>query len=299
MNTIITIIVTYNRKKLLEESINALLNQNYKNFDILIVDNASTDNTYDDVVKKYENERLRYINTGKNLGGAGGFNFGLRQAIQEKYKYAWVMDDDSIPNEDALNSIIKKTEKLNNEFSFVNSFVKWTDGTYCKMNTVHFNEKEFFNDYNKVNDKLLPVESATFVGCYINLEIAQKVGLPIKEFFIYADDREYTLRLSNAERAYIDMDSIIIHKMKENTGSNIQDVMEERINRYYYDYRNKVYILMKTKGVKGFCWVCIKYFSTLFKILKKARTKKLKRIWIMTKGTFAGLFFHPKIEYVE
>ena len=45
-NDVIAIIVTYNRKELLKESIEALLQQTYKNFDILVIDIASTDGTY-------------------------------------------------------------------------------------------------------------------------------------------------------------------------------------------------------------------------------------------------------------
>ena len=81
----IVIIVTYNRKELLKESIEALINQTNKNFDLLIVDNASTDNTYNDIVSKYESDKIKYINTQKNLGGAGGFNFGLKRAILDGY----------------------------------------------------------------------------------------------------------------------------------------------------------------------------------------------------------------------
>ena len=73
MNKIVALVVTYNRKQLLKENIEALLNQNNNEFDILIVDNASTDGT-EELVKSFENNRIIYENTGANLGGAGGFN---------------------------------------------------------------------------------------------------------------------------------------------------------------------------------------------------------------------------------
>ena len=103
MNKIVAVVVTYNRKELLEENIKALLNQSYENLDILIIDNASTDGT-EKVVKKYVSDKLKYMNTGANLGGAGGFNFGIRQAIERNYDYCWVMADDTIPTPTALES---------------------------------------------------------------------------------------------------------------------------------------------------------------------------------------------------
>ena len=56
MNKIVAVVVTYNRKELLEENIKALLNQSYENLDILIIDNASTDGT-EEVVKKYVSDK--------------------------------------------------------------------------------------------------------------------------------------------------------------------------------------------------------------------------------------------------
>ena len=42
-------------------------------------------------------KNVKYINTGSNLGGAGGFSFGIKQAVQQKYEYLWIMDDDTMP----------------------------------------------------------------------------------------------------------------------------------------------------------------------------------------------------------
>ena len=297
LNKILTIVVTYNRKELLRESIEALLNQTYKDFDILIVDNNSSDGTYNEVVKNYEN--LKYLNTGSNIGGAGGFNLGVKYAIENGYDYAWLMDDDSIATSTALESVVQKSKKLSGNFSFISSLVKWTDNNFCWMNRVTFKNDEILNNYNMIDDRLLAIESATFVGCFINLNISRKIGLPIKEFFIYADDVEYTLRLSNEVSGYIDFDSIIVHKMKNNVKSEIQSVDEDRIDRYFYDFRNNVYIYLKSKKLKGFISSLIRYFKYVFLILKYAKSKKLKRIWIITKGTFLGLLFNPKIEHIE
>lgn len=57
---VIAIIVTYNRKELLKESIEALLQQTYKNFDILVIDNASTDGTYETISSYIDNNQIKY-----------------------------------------------------------------------------------------------------------------------------------------------------------------------------------------------------------------------------------------------
>ena len=120
---VVAVVVTYNRLDLLKENINALLAQKYNDFDIMIIDNASTDGT-EKYVRSIENKKINYINTGSNLGGAGGFSFGVRKAIEKGYDFAWLMDDDTIPAYDALDSFIKKTDKFNGEFSYLASVVK-------------------------------------------------------------------------------------------------------------------------------------------------------------------------------
>ena len=81
------VVVTYNRLSLLKKNIEALQKQKLKiNMDILIIDNASTDGT-GKYIKELKNKKIQYFNTGKNIGGAGGFNYGIRKAVEEKYKW--------------------------------------------------------------------------------------------------------------------------------------------------------------------------------------------------------------------
>ncbi|MCQ2512905.1 MAG: glycosyltransferase, partial [Lachnospiraceae bacterium] len=85
MNNVLAIVVTYNRLSMLKEVVFALLEQTTP-CDILIVDNASTDETASwakDLLSGHDASRakLLYENTGANLGGAGGFNYGMRRGV--------------------------------------------------------------------------------------------------------------------------------------------------------------------------------------------------------------------------
>ena len=92
--TIAACVVTYNRKDKLVKCLHALLNQTYSDFQIIVVDNASTDGTKDAIQEFIQNNQIRYYNTGKNLGGAGGFNFAIKN-VANKFSYLWIMDDDT------------------------------------------------------------------------------------------------------------------------------------------------------------------------------------------------------------
>lgn len=297
MNKCADIIVTYNRLELLKENITSLLNQTYKQHDILIINNASTDDT-ENYVLSLKDERIKYYNTGKNLGGAGGFSYGIEKAIGLGYQYAWIMDDDSIPKEEALESLINKAELLNNKFSFLASTVYWIDNKVFPMNLPTFKYKRNLKQNIQMlcDYKLIEIDSCSFVGCFINIEYAKKIALPISEFFIYGDDVEYTSRLKKEEKAYFDIDSLIIHKAPSNKGADIATASEDRISRFYLQSRNGVYIARKNHKMFERLLRIIKRF---FDILVKAPDNKIKRIWMLIKGSFVGLFFNPELKYFK
>lgn len=296
MSKIIALVVTYNRKALLKENIEALLAQDYSNFDILIVDNASTDGTKEFMEKYKENKRIKYENTGANLGGAGGFHYGLKKSVELGYDYCWLMDDDTIAKKDSLKILVETAKELNNNFSYLCSYVEWIDGTPCKMNQV-VEDKLWFNEADKLADKkVLKTKSCTFVSVFINLEITKKVGLPVRQMFIYGDDHEYTTRLSKEKPGYFVFESRVVHKMGSNQGYNIEDIPRERISRYFYDSRNRLYRAKKEGGreiIGYFYWL----LTSFGKILAKSKNKRMYRMWVIIKGFVAGLFFNPKIEY--
>ena len=134
------------------------------------------------------------------------------------------------------------------------------------------------------------------MGCFVDLTVARKVGLPIADFFIYADDVEYTHRLRREKPAYLDMDSVIVHKAPSNVGADIARAGADRIGRFYYQSRNGMYEARKSKTVLKRMWLLAKRYAS---ILRHAPDHKLKRMWVLTKGTVAGIFYAPKIEYVE
>lgn len=297
VNLVTSVVVTFNRKKYLEENLNALLSQKDEDTDIIVVDNASTDGT-EELVKRFISSypnRIHYINAKKNLGGAGGFNIGIKEAIKCGYKYAWVMDDDSIPDIGALSSLIKKAEVLGDKFSFLGSTVLWTDGKIHPMNQISVNNY-IYEDINAIrNNNLIRIGNCSFVGCFLNLYYAKQTFLPIAEFFIYGDDAEYSFRLARLAKSYLDLDSIIIHKTPTKDVGLIEKETPERLARYYYNYRNNIYIRRKQskKAVLKYLFVAL---TDVFRIIKTHNNFKMKRIYVLAKGCISGMFFNPKLE---
>ena len=298
---VLAIIVTHNRKELLNECIDALLSQNFP-CDILIIDNDSNDGTKDLVFQNYaNNNKITYRRLNENIGGAGGYNFGLKEACKKNYDYFWLMDDDCIVNKDSLDKLIEADETLGGNWGFLSSKVLWIDGTPCKTNVQRRKVARKIKDFSS---KLVNVDYASFVSLLIKKEDVLKLGLPIKDFFIWSDDLEYTRRFTlknenssySAKSGYLVNDSIVTHKCKENIGINIAIDSPDRIDRYKYIYRNDVYTFKK-EGLKGILFLVTRFIYHVFKIVLSGNNIAHK-LTIMVKGHIAGINFNPLIEYV-
>lgn len=287
----VAIIVTYNRKKLLLECIESLEKQTRKEFlDILVIDNASTDGTKEALDSLIESKRIMYKNTGSNLGGAGGFEYGVLSVINEKYDYVWIMDDDTIPSNNALEEFYHFAEK-HPDFGFLSSFVKWTDGSICTMNV---QRKNIFKKLTSFDKKVIPIQYATFVSILIPMSVIQELGAPIGEFFIWGDDWEFTRRISKEYKSYLVMDSVVIHKTLHNHGCNIANDVEDRISRYKLNYRNKLFIA-KQDGIKGYIYYFLTVLKDVLMVLLKSTNNKWVRLKIILAGLSEGITFNPEI----
>ena len=294
---VIAVVVTYNRKELLKQAIEALLNQEYDNCDILIVDNASTDGTEEYIANLLNNSKIIYENTGANLGGAGGFNYGIKKAIELGYEYIWIMDDDTIPYKDSLKELINSDEALQGDYGYLSSIALWKDGTPCKMNRQKIC-KDWYTNAGYLKYSLVKTDYSTFVSFFIKASVVTEVGLPIKEFFIWGDDVEYSNRISKKYNCYIVGNSQVLHSTNNNEGSNIAKDDEKRISRYKFAYRNEIYIAKKN-GLKGILRQMAKIALHICRVLIHSKGHRLKKIGIILGSSLKGIFFNPKVEYIK
>lgn len=295
MQNICTVVVTYNRLEMLRQCISALEKQTVA-CEILVVDNASTDGTAAWLAQK---QNVINIRMPKNTGGAGGFNKGMREAVIRGFDYIWVMDDDTIPDPNALEEVLNADKLLGGHYGWLSAVPLWTDGKVCIINKQKV-YNSYFEDIQLLKHGLLRAVHATFVGLFLRRETILKAGLPIKEFFIWGDDIEYTRRLSVRMKmpCYVVGQSQVTHAMKDNSGGNIAVDVPERLPRYNLAFRNENY-LFRQEGLKGFFYYFAKCGKYILLALFKSKNHRFKRVWIIIKQFFAGLFFNPPIEYID
>lgn len=290
------VVVTYNRADKLVQCIHQLLRQKCNvRLVPIIVDNASTDDTYEKISDLVHDGRILYFNTGGNLGGAGGFSFGMNAACRLGFKWLWLMDDDCYPSETALDRLISADEALGDTYGFLCSKVLWKDGSICTMNVPR--ETVYRNlDLQKTGNNLTRVTMASFVSLFLPTRRVYQYGLPIKEFFIWTDDWEFTRRISRNLPCYIVPASVVDHHSTSNMGANIVESSEDRLDRFSYLYRNDVY-LYKREGFRGFLYEFLRLTRHVLMVLLRSKSLKRRRIEIIVGSTFRGFAFDPSIDF--
>ena len=185
--SVAAVVVTYNRLPLLRQCLAALAAQTAQDLTIFLVDNASTDGTAE-AVAEMALPNLVYRNTGKNLGGAGGFAYGVREAALAGYDALWLMDDDTLPTPTALEAFLQADRNLQGQYGWLSSRALAPDGTDQPMNLQRVTP---YKDLPGFDGERISAVMASFVSLFLRTETVRRYGLPIAEFFIWSDDWEY------------------------------------------------------------------------------------------------------------
>jgi GT2 family glycosyltransferase len=296
MKEICAVVLSFNRVELLKKCVDAVLNQRNIDSDVLIIDNGEQK----EVAEIYGNNAIDgvlYYRPNSNCGCAGGFNLGIRKAIEIGYRYIWTLDDDSIPCEDALYELMESGKKIGDNWGILSSVAFCNDGKLCKANIQKKGVFTFLkgSDY-KFNS--IEVMMVSWASMLIRSEVVYDVGLPISDYFVYSDDYEFSARISNKYSVYVIPRSRVVHEISINKKANIVFAEGERLERFKYLYRNDVHFY-KRFGVKGIIYIISKCIATLLYIAVKEKNDKIGKIKILCDSVCAGISFDPKIELLR
>src|SRR5947209_592317 len=233
MGPLSAVIVTYNRSEMLRRCLAALGEQTRPPDRILVVDNASTDGTAS--MLEREHPTVEVLRLTVNEGGAGGFHEGIRRAYESGMEWLWLMDDDTIPTPSALEELLAAAERLDGTApALLASRVIWRDGSLHPMNSPIFERRRMDRVIGGAELGLMPVRGETFVSLHLHRRAIDQYRLPLKHFFLWADDIEYTSRIVlGGEGAYFVPSSIVLHDT-----AAPEDFRSARPERFYYHVRN-------------------------------------------------------------
>ncbi len=121
------VLPTYNRAHTLKKAVDSILAQSYPHFELLIVDDGSTDGTKT-LIEGYEDDRIRYCYAGLNQGAAAARNFGIERAECE---YIAFEDSDDIWYPTKLEKQMNALREAGEETGFVYHKISYDMGNHC------------------------------------------------------------------------------------------------------------------------------------------------------------------------
>ena len=188
------VIVTWNRLRLLRRLVRSLEDATVRPAVVVVVDNASEDGTAQWLRAWDSALPLRVVSLPENTGGAGGFHAGIRAALAEDVDLLWLMDDDGLPTPDCLERLLERrgwdlwgplvvAEGDPRQLCFPIRL----PGRRHVVRTVA--EAAAAAERGAIADVVIP-----FNGVLMTPSLAERIGLPRREFFIWGDDVEYLWR---------------------------------------------------------------------------------------------------------
>jgi GT2 family glycosyltransferase len=239
------VVVTWNRRDLLVESLAALEAQTLPPRHVVVVDNASTDGTGELLRRDYGH--LEVVHLASNIGGAGGFAAGIERALTFDPALVWLLDDDTVPTVTAAERLVDVWASYPGAERprVLASRVVWTDGRDHPMNTPRPKPGARAAERRAAASVgCVPVRSASFVSVMCDVKVVRQRGLPVADYFLWNDDFEYTTRLIRGGVGLSVPDSVVVHKTRT-FGSTDADPGE----RFFFEVRNKVWLFTRSPGL--------------------------------------------------
>lgn len=263
MKEIAVVICNYNKKDYILKCIDSLLKSTYKNLDIYIVDNASTDGSAEAIRENYK-KLITLIVNDQNLGGSGGFNTGLKEILNRDYKYAMLLDNDVILDKNTIFSLYNLLED-NDSIAVAGSKIYSMDNPNqiqelgAEIDFSEFYIKPFCKGY--IDDgAFAEVHDCDYVpacSMMVRVDAIRKVGIMDEGYFIYWDDIDWGYRFKLAGyRVVTDPKSLVWHKMG----------VAQKTNTFgtYYFWRNRIHFFIKYCSVEEVQKFTLKLFDEIF-----------------------------------
>ena len=207
------LLLNYNGRKYLKECIGSVLRQTHTDFEIIFVDNGSSDDSYDFVKETYTQSFIRAFRLEKNIGFTGGNNYALRMA---KGELIVLLNNDVVVDENWLKELVRLISSDEN-IGIVQSLVI-TEGIpekyYKKNGTLNLFGHNIMEVFDIGTDGVGEILQANGCSLIIRKSTVEELGgLFPDEYFLYAEDSYLSLNVKFAGmRILHNANSIVHHK---------------------------------------------------------------------------------------
>ena len=230
------IVLNYNAGKLLHNCINSIKKSNYKNFEIIVVDNISSDNSQNECKKRFP--EIKLIQNNKNFGYCEGNNIGIRNANGE---FIIILNPDTIVESTWIDELFEAYQEFGDGL-YQPKILSLNENNVIQStgNMIHLFGFGFARDKgNKVVDKIEEIEKIGYASgtcLFTSREVIDKIGLLDEFLFLYHDDLDFGWRA-----AQIGINSYYVPKSKVFHVESYS--LKWSSKKFYWLERNRKYCL--------------------------------------------------------
>jgi hypothetical protein len=261
------IIINYNGEKYTNSCIRSIFKSSYQNYLIIVVDNASTDNSVQ-LLKEEFNNKIILIKNKDNLGFSGANNIGIKYALENGCEYVVLLNNDTEIDKDLIKNMVKTSIKNNNAIISPKIYYYdkpnkiWSAGggiNWKKGLSYHYG----FNEIDKGQfDEQKEIDFATGCCILIHKSVFNKIGFLAEEYFLYFEDTDFCVRAKRAGiNSLYEPSAKLWHKVSSTTGSR------ESLITLYYGNRNRLYFNDKFNKKNKFYYLSYFYATRMVKFL--------------------------------
>jgi GT2 family glycosyltransferase len=244
------------------ECLESVYGLDYPSFDVIVVDNASSDNSPEVIHENFPQVFL--IKNSENLGYAGGNNVAMLYAMDHGADYLWLLNNDTVVEHDTLSKIVATAEERS-ETGMVSPVIHF----YYEPDRIQFSgcriDGKMSIEYPETGSNGIPEEFIRGddvwlwgTALLVKRKVIEKIGYLKDEFFAYWEDTDFSLRCrENHFSNVVDVTAKIYHK----TLPPQHGIRRRGSHFYYYVARNKLFMgNQHTKGLQRIRFFC-HYFA--------------------------------------
>lgn len=283
------LVLNWNGWKDTIECVESCLKLTYVNSNILIVDNASSDDS--EVILRERFPDIDIIQTGENRGYAGGNNFGIRFALAKGADYVWLLNNDTKVDSAALDEMVRVTKNdstvgmvgpkilLYSRPEYLNCIGSTINLITGQPRLIGLGEKD-----DGLFDEIKEMDTLSGCSLLVSKDVVDAVGLLDEKFFLFYEETDWILRAKRAgyRMLYVPR-ARIWHKVSASVGGHQSPLM------LYYMTRNNPLLMRQNVGVLAFSrfiviYLCLVIPKKIINVLVFNRDKRYQKVKAILKG---------------